>query len=513
MRATKLRWIVALALLSLPHVVVFVAGSIWLYQYHMLVWWFLLSLAVTLAGWQLIRGLRHAAKPPTVKPDLNWPPVGLAAWAEVEALAVRIEGEDIPLAEPEQLWATLRRVIEAVARHYRPQSPQPWLDTPFPHVMRIAELVARDLRIATLDYVPGSHILTIRDWQRLWRLAGHANRLYPWYRVYTFLVSAPAALVREARDLFFRRFTEASITEVKRWAVGFFVRRAGFYAIQLYGGYLALDDRERPGALTTSSRSDVAADATRRELLENEPLRVLVVGQLKAGKSSLINALFDDYRAAVDVVPRTQYVEPFVLEREGLCQAIILDSAGYDRVEPEQLFREMGDHLRSCDVVLCACSATSATRSADRTFLDALRNRFQSEPTLHVPVIIVVVTKIDQLRPLSEWNPPYCLAPPAGAKANNIAAVVQTVANDLGIAVDDVAPVCLASGQTYNIDEALIPLIVERLPAADRVRYLRTLRQHRDEHYWRRLWRQSLGAGRLLISRSSAAATGLFRSS
>ena len=70
------------------------------------------------------------------------------------------------------------------------------------------------------------------------------------------------------------------------------------------------------------------------DVLDKEPLRILVVGQKKSGKSSLVNALFGEYRAATDVVPRTDQVEPYVLEREGLQQAIVLDTAGYDIADP-----------------------------------------------------------------------------------------------------------------------------------------------------------------------------------
>ena len=93
------------------------------------------------------------------------------------------------------------------------------------------------------------------------------------------------------------------------------------------------------------------------------------MGQKKSGKSSLVNALFGQYRAATDVVPRTDQVEPYVLVREGLEQAIILDTAGYDIAEAAEMLRPWIDHLHGCDMVVCVCSAASASREADRRFL------------------------------------------------------------------------------------------------------------------------------------------------
>ena len=66
------------------------------------------------------------------------------------------------------------------------------------------------------------------------------------------------------------------------------------------------------------SVKDETQAVERSEAMAGEPLRILVLGQVKAGKSGLINALFGETRAAVDVVPRTRHIEPFVLEREGM---------------------------------------------------------------------------------------------------------------------------------------------------------------------------------------------------
>ena len=456
------------------------------------------SLAVTLVGWQLLRGLRHDPVPPLVEPDLAWPPVGMAAWKEVEALATAIEAEDLPLDQPERLLDVVRRVVETVARHYHPASPAPWLETPVPYVLRIVELAVRDLRRASMDYVPAAHILTVRDWQRLWGLAAWAKRSYFWYRILSFLVNTPAAVLRESRDKLFGRLQKLSVEALKRWAIGFLCE-AGYYAIQLYGQYLRLDDAECSDELQKQSRAEVGVAAEEREALEKEPLRLLVVGQVKAGKSSLINALFGECRAATDVIPTTRRVESYVLEREGLRQAVILDTAGYDDEGPQPLVDALGDHLFRSDIVLCVCSVTSAARSADRAFLDMLRESFQNRPDRPMPVMIVVATKIDLLRPLAQWSPPYCLCPPDGAKAEQIVAAVEAIGQDLNVGLGEIVPVCWR-GRIYNVEEGLVPAILERLPAAGRVRYLRCLRQHRSEETWSLLWQQAVRGGRVLVN-------------
>ena len=501
MKYVKARWLVTLALLGLPYLLLFIAGSLWLYEYGMLLYWFVVSLAVTWIGWALMKGIQGAEPPARVEPDLEWPPAGHEAWKEVEALAQQIEARDLPLDRPETAWQVLGEVLQLVARHYHPGSQQAWLEIPVPYAMRIVELVSKDLREATSAYVPGSHILTISDWQRLWQLAGWANRSYFWYRIVSFIVNSPAALVREARDAVLGRLQGVSGAAIKRWAIGFSVRRAGYYAIQLYGGYLVLDEVKFLPFSTGQSQDDARRAPQRDARLAAEPLRILVAGQVKAGKSSLINAMFGEYRAATDVVPRTAYVEPYVLEREGIQRAILLDTAGYDDAAPGAAFGRIQQQVLNCDLVLIVVSAVSAARRSDREFLDAMRGFFQNEPNRHMPAVLVALTHVDQLRPPGEWNPPYDLARPAGPKARHMVEAMQAVAEDLSVAQSEIVPVCLTPGQWYNVEDALVPAIAQQLPQAQRVRYLRCLRHFHEEEYWERLRQQAVQAGRILIDK------------
>ena len=341
----------------------------------------------------------------------------------------------------------------------------------------------------------------MNDWRRLWRLAGWANRSYVWYRIISFVVNSPAAMVRELRDLYMAKLKDSSAAVLKRWAVGFCVRRAGYYAIQLYGGYLVLDDVKFSPYVTDRSKSDDRKDSGRQRRLASEPLRILVVGQVKAGKSSLINAMFGEDHAATDIVPRTQFVEPYLLEREGIQRAIILDTAGYDDTsEPAGAFDQLRKHLLSCDLLLMVCSAQSAARNADRRLLDAMRAFYQREPDRRMPAVVVVLTNVDRLRPLAEWNPPYNLQEPCTEKARQILDAMHAVAADLLVAPDEIVPVCLEPDRPYNVEDALVPAVLRKLPEAGRVKYLRCLREFHKQEYWERLGQQAIQAGQLLLS-------------
>src|SRR5690606_32222364 len=111
----------------------------------------------------------------------------------------------------------------------------------------------------------------------------------------------------------------------------------------------------------------------------------------------------------------------------------------------------------------------------ERLRLDALRAAQALRRERHPAPVIVVATHIDHLRPVREWAPPYDLAGASGAKATNIRAAVQALADDLALSLDQVVPVCLGEGRTYNVDDGLWSAMLAQQDAALRVRLLRCL--------------------------------------
>ena len=338
------------------------------------------------------------------------------------------------------------------------------------------------------------------------RLATWAREIFFLYRVARVGYNPVAALLREIRQLATGRLQDTSAGGIKRWALGFCVRKAGYYAIQLYGGHLVLDDVAFDAYLTPESRRDAKRAGRQAEKLEQEPLRILVIGQVKSGKSSLINALFGQTRAAVDVVPTTRGVDPYVLEREGIPRAIILDTAGYENVEEaEDAFARLRPQILQCDLLLLVSSAVSAARAADRRLVEQIRTFFREHPDRAMPPLVVALGHVDQLRPLGEWKPPYDLARARGAKAAQILDAVRAVEEDLTIGADQpVVPVCLKPGQLYNVEEGLAPVILQLASEAERVKYLRCLRHFHDEDHWQRLWQQAVNSGRVLWKASTS---------
>lgn len=509
MKYVRLRWASVAILLTVPHVLMFAAGSVWLFEHGWFWHWAASAAALTLLAWALVKLLRAARLPVTpvsVHASGAWSPQGEEAWKCVEALAERVQADaDFPLDDPERLWSLFQEVLATVAGHYHPDSDHPELEVPAPHALRIVELVTADLRQALSEHVPGSHVITLNDVRRLRHVARLFQRFYLFYRVLSFGFSPLSSLAREFRQAMGGQTVNASTEEVKQWALGFAVRKTGFYAVQLYSGQLVLDEVALDAFRTERSQSDAAsAEASARQLAD-EPLRILILGQVKSGKSSLVNALFGETRAAVDALPATRGVQPHLLEGDDSQRAVILDTSGYeDASDTSSAFEAFRQQILEADLILLVVSAASAARRPDRQLLDEIRAYFQSRPRRKPPPLVAVVTHVDRLRPADEWKPPYDLKRPTTPKAQRIATAVSAIAEDLALSPDTpIVPVCLAPDRVYNVDKALSQAILDATPEAQRVKYLRCLSHYRTERERSAgaILRQTLSGGRTLLKR------------
>jgi predicted GTPase len=285
-----------------------------------------------------------------------------------------------------------------------------------------------------------------------------------------------AAIAAEAGSLAGQGL-DAMAADLPGLAAGYCVRQTGKYSIDLYSGQLDLDD---PAI---------------RALDEEKPLRIVVLGQTKAGKSSLINAIFGTMRAATDVLPCTDAVTPYLLERDGLFKAIVYDTIGFGGADDKAAQAKLNEELEQCDLILLVSSAATAAREADRKLLDDARIRLQQSAVRAPPPTVVALSHIDKVRPLQEWNPPYDFARGDSLKERNVRDAVQAVADDLQVPASRVVPVCLRPDSIYNVTEALLPSLLESMPAAGRAKLLRVLMENRNEEQGESLRRTLVKAG------------------
>lgn len=476
-------WLVALVCWALPIVALIVAGSLWLYQEGWLLAWFL-GACVTggIGWWALYRGSRRKARfpGPDVTPALDWPPVGLAAWREVEKLAEAVEKNPPPLNDFPGWLKTLGQVVETVAKHYYPRSSEPLLEISLPRMARVVELAARDLRQALSEHVPLADKLTMADLRRAQQLQTFLSQLYGVYRFVALGFDPIRGVSRILRDAVMQGIRETAADAVVRWASSYLVKRTGYYAIMLYGGYITLDEEEMAGIQTAKSAADLrAAEKSHRMPLE-EPFRILVVGRRGAGKSSLICALAGQAVALVDVDNPT--VTPYVVNAgHATGRQLIIEAPDLDirpEVDPYALLRSEVAHA---DLVLLVLSADERELAPEASFVRKMAEDFGTQPGRLPPAFAVVVTKADlldqaefQARKKAWWQKLCWRQSPKTRREAQCKSKAEQVRQALGLdAHTQVLVDCFSFPPTEEVRSRLEAFMRKVIPRAEMVRLAR----------------------------------------
>ncbi|GAL14987.1 hypothetical protein JCM19233_6001 [Vibrio astriarenae] len=135
-----------------------------------------------------------------------------------------------------------------------------------------------------------------------------------------------------------------------------------FVAIELYSGRFSFDDIDVTASLVTKADSERAAK-------ELEPIRIVLVGQTGAGKSSLINELKQEFVAEVDVLPSTDHTTTY-RAMVGEQPVVIIDLPGFDGSDQSE--SSALNEVVQADVVLWVLKASQSARALDTAFQEQL---------------------------------------------------------------------------------------------------------------------------------------------
>ncbi len=492
-----LRAAMVIIALALPLISLVLLGSLWLWQHGYVLYWAIAACGVSLAAyaaerWILRDAVKRVGPPeePQNAPDPLWNAREMAAWEAVLHIIETLE--PAKLDSRDAVLALGTRTVDAVAREMHPGEKDPLWKFTVPEALALIERVSSELGPLVRESVPLGDRLTVGQLITIYRwrsIIGVAESAFDLWRVVR-LLNPASALTQEMRENVTRQLYEWGREELARRLAAAYVREVGRAAIDLYSGRLSVPAATLATTVTKATRED------RSEERLAEPLRILIAGQVGAGKSSLVNALAGEVKAAADVLPATRGFTAYELKREGSPEALLIDSPGLgmDAEETAALLKEADQ----CDLVLWVVSATRPDRAADCKALGALRDHLAARFERRRPPILLVLTHIDQLRPFQEWSPPYDLESGSGPKAHAIRKALQAVAEDLSMPVESAVPVCLDPTRgVYNVD-TLWAKILDVMPEAQSTRLLRVLIAAGSEGRWRRLWTQAVNAGRVM---------------
>jgi len=499
---TRIRTMLTLGLILVP-LAVFVGVAAWsMWETGRLFWvWWLLPV-----GWGLAYALvRRSKTKPAIEPEepgpspKHWTDRDRSAFELVEA-----RQKAVAQIEPRQLTDarfyldTALEIADEIARHYHPQATDPLGSLTLLEILAAAELAAEDLQGWVQDYVPGSHMLSVENWKMLSRVPDWAKTAGDVTWVASMLFD-PTNLARYiASRTTITPLTDQIQANVLAAFYVAFVGRTGRYVIEMNSGRL------RGGATRYRSLLNSFDEGGASSTPEASPeVTIAVVGQCKAGKSSLINCLLGQREAPTDVLPLTKEVDRYrlVLPDESE-QLVILDTGGYgDDGASRTQFEEMQLAYQQADLLLLVMDAKNPAREADLQLLREVAAWVDSQPTLKRAPVIGVLTHIDLLSPTMEWSPPYSWEQPNTAKEKTIREVVDYHLELFGGSLDGIVPLCSdsAPGRAYGAEEWLLPVMIALLDEARAASLVRTLHGEWDAGKAKQFMNQLLNAGNTLL--------------
>lgn len=501
------RWrvLVVLGLIVAPFLFLTALGSLYLWDRGLAfyVWW---PMAACMALGYLLghhwQRKQRLLRPVDANPPMHWTDRDRQAWRLVEArgkATAKISAER--LSSVDFYVDTAKEMANELTGFYHPGSQDPVAVLTIPEILAVVELASHDLAEMVDEYLPGGHLLTIRDWRR-------ARQATEWYATASNVYWAVSAVFSPINTAL--RFVASQVglsrplqmlqQNLLVWFGTAYVHRLGTYLIDLNSGRLRVGARRFRELMTASKAADgeVVADAVD----DVRKVTVTLCGQVKAGKSSLINAILGEQRAVTDVLPATNEVARYELQPQGVpTRLVLLDTVGYGHAGPKaDQLRATQDAAKQSDLLLLVLHARNPARQADVNLLQQLRTWFLANPDLRMPPVVAVLTHIDLLSPAMEWSPPYDWQTPEKTKEKQIAEAVTATQEQLGEHLAAVVPLCGAEGKVYGVDEFLLPVVAELLDEVHAVALLRCLKAEIDTGKVRKVFRQLLAAGKQMVN-------------
>ena len=389
---------------------------------------------------------------------------------------------DAPIWEDWQtFWQRCQELVGAIAHAYNPEVKRPLLNIYIPQAYGLIRGTVDDTDRAMQKLSPvlnrvsiGQAVEAYEVYRKLEPSARKLGKAFKWSQ---WLLNPAAAAANVATKKFNSQANQELLLNLGQIMREVALKNLAQQAIALYGDETITlpeiaPDPTLPQAKTKTLREILESAEPETEVAQ-KPVEIILVGRTGAGKSSLINTLFQADKAEVDVLPSTDKIQNYRWQTPTQEVLTLLDTPGYEQVNRPELKEQVLDYAATADLLLLVTPALDPALQMDLDFLQTLKADL---PDLSA---IAIVTQVDRLRPIREWNPPYDWQEGTKPKEKSIREATIYRAEQLGEICDLVLPIVTEDRANNRIawnTDALASDLVQAIAPAKQLRLARFLK-------------------------------------
>ncbi len=430
-------------------------GYFYLWANGWLLWFslglLLLALIAMLLRYLLIRDQRKVPDQAVDRPEVvhlepvsDWSHEDKNTW---KASLSNIESRQLANTEWQYLLGAILDQIDFVATRYHGDDGNAKYAFTLPEVLLMIEVFGREYRGVVLKNVPLSQSVKVSTVMNIseasTRFYGMYKKASPFFDVVSVVVFPSTSVPKQIASRLGGDIGKGLTDHMQRNLKQLLFEQVTRVSIDLYSKRLKLSDKEMKQYLQSL---DTVEEAVVR------PLSVMVVGQVNAGKSSLVNALKDQSVAEVDVLPATAGFHHYHLSLSDNVDITLMDSPGLDG--NKRVTSTILEEATKADLLLWVSQANQPAKALDKALLSDWETYFKENLRRKKPPILLVTSHNDRFKPNASWQPPYDLNDTNNKKAQLMAAACRYTRDALELPEGSlVIPIALKPGEApYNID-------------------------------------------------------------